>query len=92
MQVLLLTLLLLVAPAVMTQQLIVPEDSMREAWSNSTGEEEFDSLSSDYDTYSRDGYGYPGRDSRYRSENTPPASNRDSDTDMELDDAETDLR
>ncbi|MDZ7737052.1 MAG: hypothetical protein U5P41_13865 [Gammaproteobacteria bacterium] len=53
-----LLLLFIIGPAVTAQEVVVPEDSMRDAWSDSTAE--FESLSSDYDDYSQDSYGYSG--------------------------------
>lgn len=58
--------LFIAGPAVMAQDVTVPEDSMRDAWSKST--EEFESLSSDYDDYSRDSYGYSGLERHNRLE------------------------
>lgn len=61
-----LLLLFITGQVAMAQEVIVPEDSMRDAWSDST--EEFESLSSDYDDYSRDSYGYSGLERRDRLE------------------------
>lgn len=62
-----LLLLFIAGPAAMAQEVTVSEESMRNAWSEST--EGFESLSSDYDDYSRDSYGgYSGLERHNRLE------------------------
>jgi len=61
-----LLLLFIIGPAVTAQEVVVPENSMRDAWSDSTAE--FESLSSDYDDYSPDSYGYSGLERHNRLE------------------------
>lgn len=51
-----LLLLFMFAPAAPAQEVIVPQDSMRDAWSEE--QQQFDSLSSEYGTYPDDSYGY----------------------------------
>ena len=51
-----LLLLFMIAPAVLAQEVFVPEDSMRDAWSED--QQQFESLSSDYGGYSDNSYGY----------------------------------
>ena len=68
-------LLFLIAPGALAQEVVVPEDSMRDAWSDN--QQEFDSLSSDYGGYSNDSYGYSGLEDN-RSNETGRDSHYDS--------------
>lgn len=61
-----LIMLLMIAPALFAQEIQIPEESMRNAWDESR--QQFESLSSDYDSPLGDRYGYEDSENYGRQE------------------------